>query len=321
MGSAPLISIVVPARNSARFVADTLQSIAHQTFPDWECVLVDDGSTDATSRIGGAFARRDNRFRVLRRGRIGKSASRNEGFFQSHPASRYISFMDSDDVWLPEALEALVARLESAPGAVGVHGLGDFIDVRGQSFRPGVFAEYGRRRHVFREGTAHALDVQEATTLESLAWVGTVFPPGVLLARREYYLQDALYDPQLLHCEDWDVSIRLSRQGPLEFLNRVVLGYRRHDSNQSNDWSGMRAFVRRVHHKTFYDAANSREQKRMLRSSWRSFQRFKLGEKWRLGFEQTGWDCCRGVLKAFVATPVHWKRYCCGAPPERWARG
>lgn len=315
----PLVSIVVPARNSGRFVRATLHSIEHQTLRDWECILVDDGSTDETPLIGDSFALRDPRFRVIRQRRMGKSASRNQGFHRSHPGSRYVSFMDSDDVWRPEALEMLAGRLESCADAVGAHGLGDFIDLNGGCICPGAFAEYGRRRRVFsREGPRELL-ASEPTTFESLAWVGTVFPPGLLLARRENYRRDALYDPCLSHCEDWDVSIRLSRQGPLEFLNRVVLGYRRHDSNQSNDWSGMRAFVRKVHHKTFFSEANSPQQRRSLREGWRAFQIFKLREKWVESFNGAGLFKLRSMARALASTPVHWARYCRGAPPARWA--
>jgi glycosyltransferase involved in cell wall biosynthesis len=318
IGRVPLVSVIVPARNSERFVGATLHSIQVQTFRDWECILVDDGSADATTRIAEGFASRDGRFRVVRRGRMGKSLSRNEGFFRAHPGASYVSFMDSDDVWVPEALEVLVNRLEKSSEAVGVHGLGDFIDTRGVCRHPGAFADYGRRRRVFRGEGARELLEHESTTLESLAWVGTVFPPGVLLARRKKFLCGALYDPGLRHCEDWDVSIRLSRQGPIAFVNRVVLGYRRHDSNESNDWNGMRCYVRKVHHKTFFSDSNSPEQRRMLREGWRAFQCFKLREKWDLGWQHSGWARWRAFSRAALAAPVHWSRYCRGSPPGNW---
>jgi glycosyltransferase involved in cell wall biosynthesis len=321
MRGIPLVSVVVPARNSARFISATLRSIEEQTLRDWECVFVDDGSTDQTVEIARTFAARDKRFRVLANPHKGKSMSRNEGFFRMHPQSPYVSFMDSDDVWQPGALESLVRRLEASPSAVGVHGLGDFIDAAGAPLCPGAFAQYGRRRRIFSGGCVHELEENEPTVFESQIWVGTVFPPGVLLTRRKNHVKAGLYDPQLRHCEDWDVSIRLSRQGPLEFLNEVVLGYRRHDLNQSNDWRGMRASVRRVHHKTFYSEANQPEQERMLRESWRAFQRFKIREKWNALFLQPSavpkWREC---LLAATATLVHAARFYRGAPPSHWGR-
>ncbi len=314
----PLVSIVVPARNAARFLAATLQSIEEQTFPRWECLVMDDGSTDETFHIGKSFARRDKRFRIFRHPCMGKSRSRNEGFFLMHRGSRYVSFMDADDMWQPRALEMLTSRLEFSPLAVGVHGLAELIGLRGEGIRPGAFADFGRSRRVFIGGDERALKPEEPTTLESLAWVATVFPPGVLLARRENYMRGALYDPELLHCEDWDVSIRLSRQGPLEFLNEVILGYRRHDRNQSNDWNGMRAFVRKVHYKTFHSEANSPAQRQMLREGWRAFQLFKIREKWKCVLQQSGLMRWKALARALAAAPVHGSRYCRGSPPARW---
>jgi glycosyltransferase involved in cell wall biosynthesis len=318
MNRVPLVSVIVPARNSGRFVSETLRSIESQTLKDWECVFVDDGSTDQTFEIARSFAQRDSRFRVIANPHRGKSLSRNEGFFRIHPESPYVSFMDSDDVWKPRALESLVHRLEKSAAPVGVHGLGDFIDAAGAPLFPGAFAEHGRRRRIFRKGRSVELKESEPTTFESQLWVGTVFPPGVLLARRENFVKAGLYDPDLRHCEDWDVSIRLSRQGPLEFLNEVILGYRRHDLNQSNDWKGMRFCVRRVHHKTFHLGAEDPELRRVLRRSWREFQLYKIRERWNEVLHPAAASRWKSRIRAFGAAFAHVSRLYRGAPPNSW---
>ena len=138
------VSIVVPAHNAARFLSATLASIQAQVERRWECVVVDDGSVDDTAEIAAAFAREDRRFRVVRQPNRGASAARNAGFRAADPTSGFLTFMDSDDIWLQHALGTLLTRLEARPEAIGSHGLAEFIDESGQLVAATTFADAGR---------------------------------------------------------------------------------------------------------------------------------------------------------------------------------
>src|ERR1035437_7709292 len=99
----PLVSIVTPVYNAARWLPETLDTVRAQTLTDWEQILVDDGSTDGSRELIEAAAAADPRFRSLRTsGREGPSAARNLALDAAR--GRFIAFLDADDLWLPEKL-------------------------------------------------------------------------------------------------------------------------------------------------------------------------------------------------------------------------
>lgn len=99
-----LVSIVTPAYNSARFIAETIQSVQKQTHQNWEMLIVaDKGTTDNTAEIVQKFSNSDNRIKYfLITDKKGVSAARNKALDEAK--GEYIAFLDSDDVWLPEKL-------------------------------------------------------------------------------------------------------------------------------------------------------------------------------------------------------------------------
>jgi len=99
----PLVSIITPVYNAARWLPETLDTVRAQTFTDWEQLLVDDGSTDGSAEVVEAAARADGRFRLLRTEyNAGPSAARNVALDAAR--GRFIAFLDADDLWLPEKL-------------------------------------------------------------------------------------------------------------------------------------------------------------------------------------------------------------------------
>lgn len=103
----PEISIIVAVYNVEKYVEDCLEAIAGQTFTDWECIVVDDGSPDRSGEICDRIAARDPRFRVLHTANGGVSAARNRALATAR--GRYIEFVDPDDYPLPNYLERLHA--------------------------------------------------------------------------------------------------------------------------------------------------------------------------------------------------------------------
>jgi glycosyltransferase involved in cell wall biosynthesis len=99
------ISVVVPLYKGADFVEAALESVCAQTFEDWECICVDDGSVDGTGRIAEGLAAKDDRIRVIRQANGGTSAARNKAL--SMAGGRYIAFLDEDDLFHPRCLEVL----------------------------------------------------------------------------------------------------------------------------------------------------------------------------------------------------------------------
>ncbi|MFJ3878976.1 CDP-glycerol glycerophosphotransferase family protein [Streptomyces sp. NPDC090077] len=108
----PRLSIVVPVYNVELYLDECLESIAAQTFTDFEVVIVDDGSTDTSAVIAKAFAERDNRFRVVLQENAGLGAARNVGFRHATPGSEYIAFVDSDDTMPTYAYQRMIDSLD-----------------------------------------------------------------------------------------------------------------------------------------------------------------------------------------------------------------
>ena len=97
-----LISIVTPMYNGEKYVEETIQSVLKQTYPNWEMVIVDDGSKDNGPSIVEKYAQTDNRIKLLRQSNAGSSAARNNGL--KHVQGRFVCFLDSDDFWEPNFL-------------------------------------------------------------------------------------------------------------------------------------------------------------------------------------------------------------------------
>lgn len=104
MENTPLVSVIMPAYNSAPFIEDSIQSVLSQTYSRWELFVIDDASIDATARIAEDLAEKDPRIKLLQLERNqGTGAARNKGIDAANGA--FIAFLDADDLWLPEKLE------------------------------------------------------------------------------------------------------------------------------------------------------------------------------------------------------------------------
>jgi glycosyltransferase involved in cell wall biosynthesis len=111
-----LVSIVMPAHNSEKYVGAAIESVLNQTQRDWELIVVDDASNDGTSNLVSEFSARDSRIQVYRFERsVGPARARNLAI--QHATGRYIAFLDSDDVWLPNKLEHQLRKMQES-GAV-----------------------------------------------------------------------------------------------------------------------------------------------------------------------------------------------------------
>jgi teichuronic acid biosynthesis glycosyltransferase TuaG len=112
----PVVSVITPAHNAARFLHETIRSVQAQTFTEWEMIVVDDLSSDETPAIVRQFAAGDARVRLLQMtSKGGAAGARNAGMDAAR--GRNIAFLDSDDLWLPEKLRVQVEFMRST-GAV-----------------------------------------------------------------------------------------------------------------------------------------------------------------------------------------------------------
>lgn len=208
--SAPRVSVIMPVYNGMPYLPLALDSILQQTFRDLELIVIDDGSTDATSEVLSAYAARDRRVRVLtlpqNRGII---AALNRGLDAAR--GEFIARMDADDVALPQRFERQVAFLDAHPDHVVVGSSTSFIDSVGRvTFRDTYWRE-----------VAH-------WELEWIAHFFTAMMHPTAMFRGAPVRDKALrYDERCRHAEDMDFFARMLMRGKGAILPEPLLQVRR----------------------------------------------------------------------------------------------
>jgi glycosyltransferase involved in cell wall biosynthesis len=117
-GRPPLVTVVTPAYNIAKYIGETVDSVLRQTFHDFEYLVVDDGCTDNSVDVVKAHVDDDPRFRLVQGQHRGPSAARNAGILEAK--GQYIAFIDGDDLWHPKFLERQLQLIQSLPPDVGI---------------------------------------------------------------------------------------------------------------------------------------------------------------------------------------------------------
>ena len=206
--SRPRVSIVTPAYNAAPYLQQALDSMLGQTFTDFEMIVVDDASTDATMDI--LIANRDPRLRVVRNARnLGVAGSRNRGMSLARGA--LITPFDADDVSLPTRLARQVAYLEAHPDTVLV-GTGT-RDLVGGEIQPGKLV--GRTESVLLRWYLHVSNPFGHSTV--------MYRASAVVSLGSPMIEDRL-------AEDFEYFHQLITQGEVGFLNEPLVLYRRHAS-------------------------------------------------------------------------------------------
>jgi peptidoglycan/xylan/chitin deacetylase (PgdA/CDA1 family)/SAM-dependent methyltransferase len=212
--SKPRISIVIAARDAERTLRGTLGSLAAQTFREWEALVVDDGSVDATAGIVSQAAEEDPRIRIVSRPPAGVSAARNAGIADSR--ADWLLFLDADDLLRTEALAHLLAAVEADAACAAAYCAWARVDEGGT-----ILVEQPARV---------SGDLFEAFTRTCL------FASHSCLVRRALVEAVGGFDTGLRSCEDWDLWQRISRTGArFAAVDRVLALYvTRSDSASMN---------------------------------------------------------------------------------------
>lgn len=194
----PAVSVIVPTYNYGRFIGQALESLRAQTLPDWECVVVDDGSTDDTAEVVAGFAARDPRIRYLPQPNRRQAAARNNGL--GHSTGRYVQFLDADDLIEPRKLERQVEYLERRPEVGVVYGDARFFPSEEPAVR--LYTMYGENRP-WQPG----LSGEGREMLLPLLRHNSVMI-GAALVRREVVERVGPFDEELPAIEDWHYWLR-----------------------------------------------------------------------------------------------------------------
>jgi glycosyltransferase involved in cell wall biosynthesis len=216
-----LATIMMPAYNAERFIVEAIESVLAQTYPDWELLVVDDGSTDRTAELVSGFD--DPRIRMIRQQNGGESVARNTAL--ENTRGEFLAFLDSDDQYLPNHLEETVQYLLQHPDRDAVYTDGYHCDSQGNRLQ----TLSSRRRGPF-----------EGRIFEEVVRASDVFgPPISVVVRSETVLSNQItFDPQIVIGPDWDFFIRLANVADFGYLDHQTCLYRVHDTNITFQVSG-----------------------------------------------------------------------------------
>jgi glycosyltransferase involved in cell wall biosynthesis len=190
-GRPPIVTVVTPAYNIAKYIGETVDSVLRQTFHDFEYLVVEDGSTDNSVDVVKAHVGDDPRFRLVQGEHRGLSAARNAGVREAK--GQYIAFVDGDDRWHPKFLERQLRLIRSLP--------------------PDTGAVFCRSRLVLENGTLVFLQWQRAGRYDFDDFLVNCNPTrngSSLLIRKSCFADVGGFDEELHHLEDLDMWLRIA---------------------------------------------------------------------------------------------------------------
>lgn len=228
----PIISVVVPVYNGATTVKETIESVLQQTYQNFEIIVINDGSQDDTLAIVNSI--QDHRIKVFSYPNAGLSASRNRGFARA--CGEFIAFLDADDLWIKDKLEAQLTALQQNPNAAVAYSWTDHIDEQGQFLRPASYTSY--------QGNIYARLL-----------VGNFLACGSnILIRTQVLHQVGGFDESLNSAEDWDMWLRLAACYEFVVVSRPQVLYRISPYSMSANISKMEAASLQVINRAYNQA-------------------------------------------------------------------
>jgi len=281
-----LISVVMPCYNARPYIREAIVSVLHQTYPSWELLIVDDGSTDGSTEIIEELAgAHPERIRVIYQNRIGPSAARNQALAQAR--GNYVAFLDADDYWIPSALSKLHTALIDAPADVAYCGW-QHVGPLAENLQPQI-----------------PIDIDDKNRLEYFLKACPWPINGVLIRR---LLIDSLrgFSERRATAMDYDLWLRMLTQQPRMVRVPEVLAFYRHYAGSGNgvprwrqvfDTVGVREdFVR--HHRDIVGALSPARRRALLYDTL-------LSEAYRCHWRRNTQSSRRLFLRAFFKTD--WK--------------
>ena len=220
----PLISVIIPAYNAEKTIKQTIESVLDQTFSDFEIIVINDGSQDSTLDIVSSTP--DPRIKVFSYPNAGPQKSRNRGWGTA--SGEYVSFLDADDLWTPDKLEAQLKALQENPEAAVAYSWTDYIDESGQLLP----------QHVYGNFTG---DIYVKLLLAD--FVGNGSNP---LIRKQALAEVGGFDELLVAGQDWDMWVRLASKYSFVAVPSVHILYRVSGNSWSTNLARREAGFKRV---------------------------------------------------------------------------
>jgi len=227
--TAPAVSVLIPVYNCVSFLEETVNSVFKQNFQNWEIIIVDDGSSDASLSVAHKMCESDSRIRIISQQNQGVAIARNNAF--SNSRGKYLVFLDADDVIMPGKLETQFLFLEKNPTIDVVYGDCEICDSRLNL----LHTDSDRR-------TPH-----EGAVFDKLC-SGNLFAIHSAMVRRSTIeSMGRVHVPRRVQIEDWGLWAEVSTRSLFAYLPGVVARYRQHSTMSNKSYGRWKLCAQRLY--------------------------------------------------------------------------
>jgi len=206
-----LVSVVIPAFNSEKYISECIDSVLNQTYQNLEIIIIDDGSTDNTVNIVSGY--NNDKIRLLHQKNSGSGAARNHGIQQA--SGKWIAFIDADDIWLPEKLEK---QLKNCSDKSWSH-----TDL---FFHGGIYPKHTR--------TTELTSKHSGFILRNLLVENSIGTSSVII-KKEVLEEFGGFNTDLRALQDWDLWLRVAEKYPICYIDEALVYYRVHSKSTSRN--------------------------------------------------------------------------------------
>jgi glycosyltransferase involved in cell wall biosynthesis len=277
----PLVSVVIPVYNQERYIAEAVESVLGQTYPQVELVVVDDGSTDRTAGILAGYA---PRLVYIRQDNSGAAIALNRGIEAAK--GEYVGWLSSDDVYMPTKVERQVEHFAAHPDVRLTYTDFNVIDATGRINRIVRCPYYEDRKLFIRQ-----------------LILGNFINGSSVIACKEALIETGLFDPEMTYHADANMWLRMLKHYEFGHVGDVLLNYRWHAANASFNVAAMKRH-RYVYYQKIWESFRPDDLFNGAEDPQKAFQRF-TGRALR----------ANGLFDLALAEYRHH-----GAPPQDYAR-
>ena len=275
-----MVSIIIPVFNTERFIADTINSVIHQSYQNWEMIIVDDGSTDRTEDKVTPYLS-DFRINYLKYDNAGVATARNRGI--ANAKGKYIAFLDADDLWHKENLTEKLKMFKQDKSIDWVFSDIEHIDMDGQYL-----------------GT-HPSGTDLKLLDNILLWQKEVVPgPGSnLVVKKSCFDEDVKFDPELSTAADQDFCIQLAASYKGKHIPKTLVRYRIVPGSMSKNIQLMESDHIKVYQKA--DKHHFFKSKNFRRKCLSNLYLILAGSWWKDGNNK--WKARKYIVKSLYIYP------------------
>lgn len=234
----PRVSVIIPTYNRARIIKEAVESVLAQDYKNFELIVVDDGSQDNTSEILASYG---NDIRMLVQENRGVSAARNRGIAEA--SGRFVAFLDSDDLWLPQKLSTQVEFFNQSPDAL-------ICQTEEVWIRDGIRVN-PKKRHKKPSGMIFEPSLELC-----------LVSPSAVMIRRDLLDGAGGFDESLPACEDYDLWLRISCRFPVYLIETPLIIKRGGHDDQLSKGAGLDKYRIRSIEKIIKTGILSKDQHR-----------------------------------------------------------